>query len=46
MFCEHCGDINGEETGVDHDERDCPWYETELNAAHTAADAARTIAQE
>lgn len=26
MFCEHCGDINGEETGIDHDERDCPWY--------------------
>lgn len=27
MFCEHCGDTNGEETGTDHDERDCPWYE-------------------
>jgi hypothetical protein len=26
MFCEHCGDTNGEETGIDHDERDCPWY--------------------
>ncbi|MDX2936364.1 hypothetical protein [Streptomyces ipomoeae] len=26
MFCEHCGDVDGEETGVDHDERDCPWY--------------------
>ncbi|WP_030597054.1 hypothetical protein [Streptomyces fulvoviolaceus] len=28
MFCEHCGEINGEETGIDHDERDCPWYAT------------------
>jgi hypothetical protein len=27
MFCEHCGDTNGEETGVDHDERDCPSYD-------------------
>ncbi|WP_406168497.1 hypothetical protein [Streptomyces sp. NBC_00996] len=26
MFCEHCGDTDGNETGVDHDERDCPWY--------------------
>lgn len=26
MFCEHCGDTDGAETGVDHDERDCPWY--------------------
>ncbi|MET9825115.1 hypothetical protein ABZ038_26525 [Streptomyces sp. NPDC006349] len=29
MFCEHCGDVDGEETGVDHDERDCPWYDTD-----------------
>ncbi|CAM5316641.1 hypothetical protein STENM223S_10361 [Streptomyces tendae] len=27
MFCEHCGDLDGAETGIDHDERDCPWYE-------------------
>ncbi|WP_327594960.1 hypothetical protein [Streptomyces chartreusis] len=26
MFCEHCGDLDGAETGIDHDERDCPWY--------------------
>ncbi|MFF9776671.1 hypothetical protein ACF1HJ_23815 [Streptomyces sp. NPDC013978] len=26
MFCERCGDIDGDETGVDHDERECPWY--------------------
>ncbi|WEH16939.1 hypothetical protein [Streptomyces sp. VNUA24] len=29
MFCEHCGDVDGNETGVDHDERDCPWYDTD-----------------
>ncbi|MGW1673446.1 hypothetical protein [Streptomyces sp. NPDC002324] len=29
MFCEHCGDVDGEETGIDHDERDCPWYDTD-----------------
>jgi len=29
MFCEHCGDTNGENTGVDHDERDCPLYDVE-----------------
>ncbi|MET7908629.1 hypothetical protein ACFYS7_06115 [Streptomyces avermitilis] len=29
MFCEHCGDTDGTETGVDHDERDCPWYDTD-----------------
>lgn len=29
MFCEYCGDIDGDETGVDHDERDCPWYDTD-----------------
>ncbi len=28
MFCEHCGDLDGAETGIDHDERDCPLYET------------------
>lgn len=28
MFCEHCGDTDGTETGIDHDERDCPWYGT------------------
>ncbi|MEH0519410.1 hypothetical protein QBA38_10285 [Streptomyces stelliscabiei] len=31
MFCEHCGDVDGDETGVDHDERDCPWYGTDDN---------------
>ncbi|MER8236845.1 hypothetical protein [Streptomyces sp. NPDC094049] len=25
MFCEHCGDSDGAQSGVDHDERDCPW---------------------
>jgi hypothetical protein len=29
VFCEHCGDIDGNETGIDHDERDCPWYDTD-----------------
>ncbi|MEU1594512.1 hypothetical protein ABZ468_16985 [Streptomyces sp. NPDC005708] len=29
MFCEYCGDIDGDETGIDHDERDCPWYDTD-----------------
>ncbi|MFE9863264.1 hypothetical protein ACFYPZ_10965 [Streptomyces sp. NPDC005506] len=29
MFCEYCGDTDGTETGVDHDERDCPWYDTD-----------------
>ncbi|GAB2956603.1 hypothetical protein [Streptomyces heilongjiangensis] len=29
MFCEHCGDVDGDETGIDHDERDCPWYDTD-----------------
>ncbi|MGW3725590.1 hypothetical protein [Streptomyces sp. NPDC000851] len=32
MFCEYCGDVDGEETGVDHDERDCPWYGTDNGA--------------
>lgn len=27
VYCEHCGDTNGENTGVDHDERDCPLLE-------------------
>ncbi|MGP4085116.1 hypothetical protein [Streptomyces sp. KR55] len=29
MFCAHCGDVDGTETGIDHDERDCPWYDTD-----------------
>jgi hypothetical protein len=29
VFCEYCGDIDGDETGIDHDERDCPWYDTD-----------------
>ncbi len=29
MFCEHCGDEDGAQTGIDHDERDCPWYEAD-----------------
>ncbi|MFF4399372.1 hypothetical protein [Streptomyces sp. NPDC001480] len=29
MFCEHCGDTDGQETGTDHDERDCPRYATD-----------------
>ncbi|MFE9095523.1 hypothetical protein [Streptomyces sp. NPDC007264] len=41
MFCEHCGDVDGTETGVDHDERDCPWYDTDegtvtVDPAHLA----------
>ncbi|GCB47240.1 hypothetical protein [Streptomyces sp. NL15-2K] len=32
MFCEHCGDVDGDETGIDHDERDCPWYDTDDGA--------------
>ncbi|MFE9650105.1 hypothetical protein ACFYO0_39560 [Streptomyces sp. NPDC006365] len=32
MFCEHCGDVDGNETGIDHDERDCPWYDTDDGA--------------
>ncbi|WP_405193231.1 hypothetical protein [Streptomyces anulatus] len=32
MFCEHCGDVDGEETGIDHDERDCPWCDTDNGA--------------
>ncbi|MDG9704086.1 hypothetical protein [Streptomyces sp. DH37] len=32
MFCAYCGDVDGEETGVDHDERDCPWYDTDNGA--------------
>ncbi|MBW8700830.1 hypothetical protein MBT84_14610 [Streptomyces sp. MBT84] len=29
MFCDYCGDIDGDETGIDHDERDCPRYDTD-----------------
>lgn len=29
MFCEHCGDLDGQDTGADHDERNCPWYAAE-----------------
>lgn len=29
MFCEYCGDVDGDETGIDHDERDCPWHDTD-----------------
>ncbi|PAZ13837.1 hypothetical protein CLM62_20265 [Streptomyces sp. SA15] len=32
MFCEHCGDVDGNEIGIDHDERDCPWYDTDDGA--------------
>ncbi|MGW0283664.1 hypothetical protein ACWDXT_11180 [Streptomyces sp. NPDC003236] len=38
MFCEYCGDVDGEETGVDHDERDCPWYDTDNGAVTIDAD--------
>ncbi|MEU6008779.1 hypothetical protein [Streptomyces sp. NPDC047453] len=38
MFCEYCGDVNGEETGVDHDERDCPWHDTDNGAVTIDAD--------
>ncbi|MGW2136900.1 hypothetical protein ACWCW2_12910 [Streptomyces sp. NPDC001773] len=41
MFCEHCGDADGTETGVDHDERDCPWYDTD--AGPVAIDAAELV---
>ncbi|MEU5198744.1 hypothetical protein AB0G86_32680 [Streptomyces scabiei] len=44
MFCEHCGDVDGDETGVDHDERDCPWYGTEDNPVIVdAAELADTL---
>jgi hypothetical protein len=26
MFCTYCGDLDGAKTGIDHDERDCPYY--------------------
>ena len=35
MFCEHCGDENGRITGIDHDERDCPWYEVDADPDDT-----------
>ncbi|MFF3914660.1 hypothetical protein ACFYZB_14405 [Streptomyces sp. NPDC001852] len=38
MFCEYCGDVDGEETGVDHDERDCPWYDTDNGPVTIDAD--------
>ncbi|MEV6051546.1 hypothetical protein [Streptomyces sp. NPDC052107] len=38
MFCEYCGDVDGEETGVDHDERDCPWYDTDNGTVTIDAD--------
>lgn len=31
MFCEHCGDADGTETGIDHDERNCPQYDDPSN---------------
>ncbi|MGI5140246.1 MULTISPECIES: hypothetical protein [unclassified Streptomyces] len=38
MFCEYCGDVDGDETGIDHDERDCPWYDTDNGAMTIALD--------
>ncbi len=44
MFCEHCGDTDGTKTGVDHDVRDCPWYDTDLNPVTIdAAELADTL---
>ncbi|MFE9019611.1 hypothetical protein ACFYNL_13700 [Streptomyces sp. NPDC007808] len=44
MFCEYCGDTDGTETGVDHDERDCPWYDTDDNPVTIdAAELADTL---
>ncbi|MFJ3949058.1 hypothetical protein ACIPXV_03165 [Streptomyces libani] len=45
MLCEHCGDMNGEETGIDHDERDCPWLETDGGdfVAFDPAELAKTL---
>ncbi|MFP8884427.1 hypothetical protein [Streptomyces mangrovi] len=44
MFCEYCGDVDGDETGVDHDERDCPWYDTDNGAVTIdAAELADTL---
>ncbi|MCI3274556.1 hypothetical protein [Streptomyces cylindrosporus] len=34
MLCEHCGDLDGQETGPDHDERDCPWHADEPWTGH------------
>lgn len=39
MFCEYCGDVDGDETGTDHDERDCPWYDTDTGEAPVTIDA-------
>ncbi|MGW3730095.1 hypothetical protein [Streptomyces sp. NPDC000851] len=40
MFCEYCGDVDGDETGIDHDERDCPWYDTDNGTVTVTIDAA------
>lgn len=40
MFCEYCGDIDGDETGVDHDERDCPWYDADNGTVTVTIDPA------
>ncbi|MFD7277046.1 hypothetical protein ACFV80_08295 [Streptomyces sp. NPDC059862] len=48
MFCEYCGDVDGAETGVDHDERDCPWYDADNGAVtidpDELADTLKTVA--
>ncbi len=48
MFCEYCGDVDGDETGIDHDERDCPWYDTDNGSvtidADELADTLQTVA--
>ncbi|MGP3924757.1 hypothetical protein [Streptomyces sp. 8N616] len=44
MFCAYCGDVDGAETGVDHDERDCPWQETDgYSVTFDAAELAATL---
>jgi hypothetical protein len=44
VFCEHCGDVDGDETGIDHDERDCPWYDTDNRSVTIdAAELAETL---
>ncbi|MXM69174.1 hypothetical protein GR925_38745 [Streptomyces sp. HUCO-GS316] len=45
MFCEHCGDTNGEETGIDHDERDCPWDAVDGTPIEIAPEDLAEIAQ-
>lgn len=42
MFCEHCGETNGDLTGVDHDERDCPWLEEQYDGTYPGSNTPAT----